>query len=328
MTERVLVTGGAGFIGSHVCKALASFGYEPITFDNLCRGNKWAVKWGPLEFGDIRDEFALGRVFRSYRPIGVIHLAAFAYVGESVQYPEKYHDNNVVGSQILIRQSAEHGAGGFVFSSSCTVYGNAAVSPISEKSKIQPQNPYGETKAAVEKQLFEGDTAKALPAVALRYFNAAGCDPDTEIGEAHEPETHLIPLLLAAAKEGTVFTVNGDGYATKDGTCVRDYIHVADLARAHILALEYLINGGQSRAFNLATGKGFSILDIIESVRTVTGKSISYRIGPPRAGDVASLIGDSGDAQYILEWIPIYPTLEDQLLHAWNWMTRDKKSRG
>ena len=324
---KILVTGGAGYIGSHACKALAAGGFEPVTYDNLSRGNRWAVKWGPLEVGDIGDQARLRAVLDQHQPAAVIHFAAFAYVGESVDNPNLYYQNNVCGSATLLRTVTEYKPIPVVFSSTCATYGVPDQVPIPEGHPQRPINPYGFTKLVVERILADLDQAYGLRSVSLRYFNAAGCDPDGDIGEAHNPETHLIPLVLAAARDGTAVTVFGDDYDTKDGTCVRDYIHVADLADAHVRALKYLLSGGKTCALNLANAHGYSVMDVIQTAERVCGKPIKIKMAPRRAGDPPVLIGSSDRAREALGWKPVRSTLEVQIADAWNWMQKAHANR-
>jgi UDP-arabinose 4-epimerase len=324
---KILVTGGAGYIGSHACKALAAGGFEPVTYDNLSRGNRWAVKWGPLETGDIGDQARLRAVLDQHQPAAVIHFAAFAYVGESVDNPNLYYQNNVCGSATLLRTVTEYKPIPVVFSSTCATYGVPDQVPIPEGHPQRPINPYGFTKLVVERILADLDQAYGLRSVSLRYFNAAGCDPDGDIGEAHNPETHLIPLVLAAARDGTAITVFGDDYDTKDGTCVRDYIHVADLADAHVRALKYLLSGGKTCALNLANSHGYSVMDVIQTAERVCGKPVKIKMAPRRAGDPPVLIGSSDRAREALGWKPVRSTLEVQIADAWNWMQKAHANR-
>jgi UDP-arabinose 4-epimerase len=317
---KILVTGGAGYIGSHTCKALRASGFEPIAYDNLSRGNRWAVKWGPLEVGDIADRGRLREVLDRYRPAAAIHFAAYAYIGESVEKPDLYYQNNVGGSASLTQTIAEWLPIPLVFSSTCAVYGIAGSKPISEDDARQPINPYGFSKLVVERMLADMDRAYELRSVSLRYFNAAGADFAAEIGEAHDPETHLIPLVLAAARDGTPVTVFGDDYDTPDGTCVRDYIHVADLADAHVRALQYLLAGGATCALNLANARGYSVMEVIETARRVCDKPIGTEMAPRRAGDPPVLVGSAERARTILGWTPARSALEMQIADAWNWM--------
>jgi UDP-glucose-4-epimerase GalE len=318
----ILVTGGAGYIGSHTCKALAAKGFEPVSYDNLSRGNRWAVKWGPLEEGDIADANRLSQVLNRYRPAAVIHFAAFAYVGESVEHPILYYQNNIAGSIALFREILRYRAIPIVFSSTCATYGTPECLPISEEHPQRPINPYGYSKLVIEKMLADLGRAQGLPSVSLRYFNAAGADPDGEIGEAHDPEPHLIPRVLMAARDGTSIAVYGHDYETPDGTCVRDYIHVSDLADAHVRAVEYLFAGGTSSALNLANARGFSVLEVIEAAKQVTGKTISIQTAARRVGDPAVLVGSASRAHELLAWRPAHSDLDMQIAHAWNWMQK------
>jgi UDP-arabinose 4-epimerase len=321
----VLVTGGAGYVGSHACRALASAGYEPVTYDNLSRGFAHAVRWGPLEQGDILDQLRLEAVCRRYRPVAVIHFAAFAYVGESMRDPALYWHNNVRGSLALLQAMRAVSLRRLVFSSSCAVYGEPDSTPITESVPLAPVNPYGASKLAVERMLADSDPGWGLRSVSLRYFNAAGADPDGEIGENHDPETHLIPLVLEAARNPVnPVTVFGADYATEDGSCVRDYVHVSDLARAHILALDLLLQGGETLACNLGTGRGHSVLEVIEATRRVTGLEPAFRHGRRRPGDPAILVSDAGKAGRLLGWHPAYSRLDDMIAHAWGWMNRPR----
>ena len=319
---KILVTGGAGYIGSHACKALAAAGMEPVVYDNLSRGNRWAVKWGPLEVGDIGDPARVGAVLEQYKPAAVIHFAAFAYVGESVENPNLYYLNNVCGSASLLRAITQWKPIPVVFSSTCATYGVPDEVPIPEGHPQRPINPYGFTKYVVERILADVDGAHGLRSVSLRYFNAAGGDPDGDIGEAHNPETHLIPLVLAAARDGTAVTVFGDDYETPDGTCIRDYIHVADLADAHVRALKYLLSGGATCALNLANAKGYSVMDVIRTAERVCGKPIKINMASRRAGDPPALVGSGARARELLGWVPARSSLEVQLSDAWNWMRK------
>ena len=321
--KTILVTGGAGYIGSHACKALAAAGYQPVAFDNLVYGHPWAVRWGPLVEGDILDRAALDRVLEHYKPAAVMHFAAFAYVGESVSNPGKYYRNNVAGSLNLLEAMRDHNIDKLIFSSTCATYGVPQVSPIPETHVQQPVNPYGTSKLMIEQMMRDFGTAHGLQSIALRYFNAAGADPSGEIGESHDPETHLVPLVLdvAAGKRPDV-TIFGDKYPTPDGTCIRDYIHVTDLAQAHVLALQALEAGQQSAVYNLGNGRGYSVKEVIDTAAVVTGRKIDFKIGLPRAGDPPSLVGDSTLITNKLGWIPAYPGLETIIESAWRWHQR------
>jgi UDP-arabinose 4-epimerase len=320
----ILVTGGAGYIGSHTCKALRRAGFDPISYDNLSRGNPEAVQWGPLEVGELADKPRLREALARYQPAAVIHFAALAYVGESNLNPPLYYQNNVGGTAALLETMRECGIGKIVFSSSCAVYGAPAIVPISEKTSVAPINPYGATKMICEQMLRECALAFPLSFIALRYFNAAGADPDGEIGECHVPETHAIPLLLeAAAGEGKGFTIYGDDYPTADGTCVRDYVHVADLADAHVKAARALLDDAESTILNLGTGRGWSVRELITTVREVTGCHIPTSVGASRRGDPPELIADASRARHQLDWRPQYPDIATQVLHAWAWRRGD-----
>ncbi len=319
----VLVTGGAGYVGSHACKTLARAGYTPVTYDSLVHGHDWAVKWGPLEIGDMLDSARLEEVITRYRPEAVMHFAAFANVADSVGDPAKYYRNNVVGTLSLLDAMRAHGVDRMVFSSSCAVYGVPESVPISEAAALNPINPYGASKAMIERILADYGLAHGLSSVALRYFNAAGADPEGEIGEAHDPETHLIPLVLdAAAGDRPDITVFGDDYDTADGTCIRDYIHVGDLAEAHVLALKEIEGRDGQIVFNLGTGEGVSILEVIETARRVTGREITVQQGARRPGDPDILLADATRARSDLGWRPRHLDIADVIETAWRWRMR------
>lgn len=319
----VLVTGGAGYIGSHTCKALAEAGYTPIVYDSMCRGNAWSVKWGPLEVGDLMDGERLRDVLRKYRPAGVIHFAAFAYVGESMQNPLMYYRNNVGGTVSLLRSMAAEGVDQLVFSSTCATYGTPETNPIREDMPQNPINPYGQSKLMVEHILKDCTQDGSLSAVALRYFNAAGADVEGDIGEVHEPETHLIPLALGAAQgSAPPLSVFGNDHLTPDGTCIRDYIHVTDLADAHVKAFAHTSGNEGFAAFNLGTGAGSSILEVIHAAQEVTGREVPFSFGPRRAGDPAALVADPSLARDVLGWSAQHSDLRNILQTAWNWMQR------
>lgn len=321
MSPAVLVTGGAGYVGSHACKALAAAGYDPVTYDSLETGHEWAVKWGCFERGDILDGERLGAVLKKHSPCAVLHFAAYTHVAESVARPERYYRNNVLGTQALLDAMHRHGVRQIVFSSSCAVYGIPQALPLTESHAHRPISPYGENKSAVERLLRERELPHGLRHVALRYFNAAGADPDAELGEVHDPETHLIPLVLqAAGGQRSSISVYGTDYATRDGTCVRDYVHVSDLAQAHVLALRYLLGGGASRSINLGTEAGSTVLEIIAAAKRVTGKRIDVRFAPRRAGDPPELLADASLAAQVLGWEPRFPDVATQVGHAWAWM--------
>ena len=321
--RNILVTGGAGYIGSHACKALSKAGYTPVTYDNLCFGHDWAVKWGPLERGDILDRARLDEVLKQYQPEAVMHFAAFAYVGESVTNPGKYYRNNVVGSLTLLEAMRDNGVETIVFSSTCATYGVPDLIPIREDAPQHPINPYGASKLMVERMIQDFSAGHGLKFSSLRYFNASGADPDNQIGEDHEPETHLIPLVLdAASGRRASITVFGSDYETQDGSCVRDYIHVSDLASAHVCALEALKRGVPSGAYNLGNGLGSSVKEVIETVQHITGLSVSVLQGPRRAGDPAVLVTDASKARDELGWVPKMADLAEIIGTAWAWHQR------
>jgi len=319
----ILVTGGAGYIGSHAVKALEERGFETIILDSLVYGHRDLIETNlkaKLVAGDINDRAFLDRLFTTTKIDAVMHFAAFAYVGESVTDPAKYYRNNVVGTLTLLDAMREHGVTNFVFSSTCATYGNPQSIPITEDHPQQPINPYGAGKLAIERVLKDYDPAYGLKSVIFRYFNAAGADPDGLFGEDHNPETHLIPLILqAAAGKRASISVFGTDYDTPDGTCIRDYIHVTDLAQAHVLGLEYLLEHQTSQIFNLGNGNGFSVKEVIDTARQVTGKEIAIEECPRRVGDPAVLIGSSTKARQMLGWEPKYADLNAIVKHAWNW---------
>jgi UDP-glucose-4-epimerase GalE len=326
---RLLITGGAGYVGSHVAKALRQAGHEVITFDNLSTGHEWAVKWGPLERGDLRDSERLREVFARYQIDAVLHFAALAYVGESMREPYLYFDNNVAGTLCLLRAMSRASVRFLVFSSTCAVYGAPQVVPITESSLLAPCNPYGESKRIIEQMLQWGGTCNGLRWVALRYFNAAGCDPECETGELHQPETHLIPSLLNSVLVGTQpCPIYGADYPTPDGTCVRDYVHVTDLAEAHLRALGYLVKGGESRSMNLGSGRGFSVLEVVKGVGTVTGRSAQVRVESRRPGDPPVLVSGIDMASRLLRWQPVHSSLEEILSTAWAWHRKSAMQLG
>ena len=320
MRTAVLVTGGAGFVGSHVCKALAAAGFLPVAYDNLSQGHRWAVRWGPLEIGDIEDRGRLQQVMDRYRPIAVMHFAALIAAGESVVKPAKYYKNNVARFLVLLDAMQRQKIDRIVFSSTAAVYGTPERTPIDEKHPLAPINPYGMSKLMGERILQDCATAYGLRSIALRYFNAAGSDPDGEIGEAHEPETHLIPIVLeAAAGDRPHVAVYGTDYPTEDGTCVRDYVHVTDLAAAHVLALARLENAHGAEAFNLGNGNGFSVREVIAAAERVSGNKIAIKQEPRRAGDPPILVADAHRARTDLGWRPAYSDLDVQISNAWRW---------
>jgi UDP-arabinose 4-epimerase len=323
MRETVLVTGGAGYIGSHACKALARAGHRPVVYDNLSRGHRAAVRWGPLVEGELADRARLVAAMREHRAAAVMHFAAFAYVGESVADPALYYRNNLGGSLALLEAMREAGIGRIVFSSTCATYGIPGAMPIAETTPQLPVNPYGETKLAIERALHWYGAAYGLRSVALRYFNAAGADPEGEIGEAHDPETHLIPLVIEAALgRRPQVEVYGTDYPTADGTAIRDYIHVQDLAEAHVLALGHLAGGGASVALNLGTGQGHSVRAVIAAVEHAGNRPVPYRDAPRRAGDPPELVADPSRAQALLGWQPRLSDLDTIVATALAWHRR------
>lgn len=319
----ILVTGGAGFIGSHACKTLALEGFNPITYDNLSRGHREAVRWGPLEIGDIADFARLRAVIKAYRPVALMHFAAYINVGESVRDPLLYYVNNVAGTAALLKTLVEVGPIPVIFSSTAAVYGNPQSIPISEDHPLKPINPYGASKMFVERMLADAGESHRLPWVALRYFNAAGADPEGEIGEQHDPETHLIPLIIAAALDNKAINIFGNDYDTPDGSCVRDYVHVMDIADAHVRALRYLLDGGQSRPINLANSRGYSVKEVIKSAERVCGCRIATKEVPRREGDPPVLVGSSDAARTLLGWKPGHSELDKQIRDAWNWFSKE-----
>lgn len=321
----VLVTGGAGYVGSHACKALARAGHLPVTLDNLSEGHRGAVKWGPLVQGDVSDVALLRRTLREHGITAVMHFAAHAYVGESMRSPSRYFRNNVVNSLALLDAMVESRVRTLVFSSTCATYGLPQTLPIDETHPQNPVNPYGESKLFVERALHWYEHAYGLRAVALRYFNAAGADPEEDIGEEHEPETHLIPLAIRAALGQSPMQVYGTGFPTEDGTAVRDYVHVADLATAHVLALDHLLAGRPSTALNLGTGRGHSVREVLRAVAQATGREVPVRDAPPRPGDPPILVADAARARAVLGWVPRYSDLDTIVQSAWRWHTRDRR---
>ena len=323
MSKAVLVTGGAGYIGSHAAKALAQAGYSPVVLDNLVYGHREAVRWGPLIEGELGDRRLLGETLKRFDIGAVMHFAAFAYVGESMAKPERYFANNVVNSLALIEAMREAGVERIVFSSTCATYGIPDSVPIREDMPQRPVNPYGESKLMVERMLHWAGQAHGLRHLSLRYFNAAGADPEGEIGEQHDPETHLIPLILDAAlgRRGQI-DIYGTDYPTPDGSAIRDYIHVTDLAAAHVLALRHLEAGGGERALNLATGTGHSMREVIATAERVTGRAIPRREAPRRPGDPPALVADATRAKAALGWTPVHSALDTIIATAWSWHGR------
>lgn len=325
----VLVVGGAGYIGSHACKALAQAGYLPVAYDNLSLGHAHAVKWGPLEIGDIADRAQLDEVLARHKPVAAMHFAAFAAVGESVAEPEKYYLNNVSATLVLLAALRAAKIHDFVFSSTCAVYGTPAAMPIREDTPREPVNPYGRSKLIVEHALEDYGRAYGLRWTALRYFNAAGADPDGEIGEEHEPETHLLPRAMHAVLGRLPhLDVFGDDYPTHDGTCVRDYIHVSDLARAHVAALQRLARGGAPGAFNLGTGRGHTVRQAIAAVERAAGARVPVRMGTRRPGDPPSLVADPTRARAELGFAPEFSDIDTIAATAWRRLAVVNQSTG
>ena len=316
----VLVTGGAGYIGSHACKALKAAGFTPVTFDNLVTGWQDAVKFGPFEKGDLLDRARLDQVFAQYQPVAVMHFAALSQVGESMSNPGKYWLNNTGGSLNLIEAAAEAGCLNFVFSSTCATYGEQDNVVLNEDSVQLPINAYGGSKRAIEDMLRDFDASHGMKSVIFRYFNVAGADPEGEVGEHHRPETHLIPVMLEAI-DGTrpALTIHGTDYDTPDGTCIRDYVHVMDLVDAHVLGLKWLKDGKDSRVFNLGTGDGFSVREVIDASRSVTNREVPHSEGPRRAGDATKLVSGSTRAAAELGWTPGRSTMPQMIADAWRW---------
>lgn len=325
--KNIIVAGGAGYIGSHACKSLFETGkYIPITIDNLINGNKDSVKWGPLEIGDICDRDFLVAVFKKYKPDAIMLFAAYAYVGESIEYPQKYYNNNLQGTLSILDAMKECGIKKIIFSSSCATYGLPETDTIDEKHTQLPVNPYGWSKLMCEQIIKDYCYAYGFKAVSLRYFNAAGADKDAEIGELHDPETHLIPIILEVASgKREYIEIYGDDYNTPDGTCIRDYIHVFDLANAHTLALQYVNNIKNFVAFNLGLEKGYSIKEVIEVSELVTKKNISVKHGGRREGDPEKLVANGNKARETLNWQPIYSDLSQIISTAWSWEIKEGK---
>lgn len=317
--KNILVVGGAGYIGSHTCLKLFERGYRPVVFDNLSNGHEEFVKWGPFEQGDIRDRARLDEVFRKYRPEAVLHFAAFIEVGESVRQPVAFYENNVSGTLNLLAATLDAGVRAFVFSSTCATYGLPVHVPMNEAHPQNPINPYGRTKWIVEQALKDLDAYAGLKSVILRYFNAAGADPEGRIGEWHEPETHVIPLAIdAALGRRAGFKIFGTDYDTRDGTCVRDYIHVLDLADAHVSALDHLLSGGNTEEINLGTGTGTTVRELLNAVFQITGRSFAIEEAERRDGDSTSLVADNAKARDILGWVPTYG-ISEIVSSAWDW---------
>lgn len=320
MVNKVLVTGGAGYIGSHACKALAAAGYVPVTLDNLSTGWRDAVKFGPLVQADLLDRAALDAAFAEHKPVAVLHFAALSQVGEAMAEPGKYWRNNVAGSLNLIEAAVAAGCLDFVFSSTCATYGDRDGEVLDEDTPQAPLNAYGASKRAIEDMLVDFGAAHGMRHVIFRYFNVAGADPDAELGEFHRPETHLIPLILDAVDgRRDALTIHGTDYPTPDGTCIRDYVHVMDLVDAHVAGLEYLRAGKGSRVFCLGTGEGFSVREVVEATRHVTNRAVPMVDGPRRAGDAVKLVCGSQRARDELGWRPARSTMRQMIGDAWRW---------
>ena len=321
-SNKVLVVGGAGYIGSHTCLELANKGFEPVVYDNLSNGHEEFVKWGVLEKGDIRDRKRLDEVLARHKPRAILHFAAMIEVGESVKDPVSFYDNNVIGTLTLLSAALAAGVVAFVFSSTCATYGLPESVPIDEQHRQAPINPYGRTKWVCEQALKDYGQYKGLRSVILRYFNAAGADPEGRIGEWHEPETHAIPLAIdAALGRRQSFKIFGTDYDTRDGTCVRDYIHVLDLADAHVRAVEHLLSGGESVELNLGTGTGTTVKELLTAIADVSGREFQVDLVDRREGDSTTLVANNDKARDILGWVPKYD-LTDITRTAWNWHSR------
>jgi len=317
---RVLVTGGAGYIGSHTAKALTQAGFEPVVLDDFSMGHRWAVQWGPVVEGDLADAKLIREVITAYNVRAVIHFAASAYVGESMTTPRKYFRNNVTNALGLLESMVDTGVRRIVFSSSCATYGIPNEVPIPEDHLQNPINPYGESKRMVERFLYWYGKAYGLGWMSLRYFNAAGADPEGELGEEHHPETHLIPVSIQAALGERPFVeVYGTDYPTPDGTAIRDYIHVTDLAAAHVLALRHLLEDGESTALNLGTGRGHSVREVIATVERVSGRAVPVREAARRPGDPPVLVAGAARASQLLGWSPRHSSLDEIVQTAWRW---------
>ncbi|MFN8606655.1 MAG: UDP-glucose 4-epimerase GalE [Vulcanimicrobiota bacterium] len=317
---KILVTGGAGYIGSHTVKHLTQQGHQTVVLDNLSRGHAWAVRWGQLERVDLLDQAAVREVLAQHRPDAVMHFAAYALVGESVAHPELYYRNNFVATLNLLEAMVAEGVSRLVFSSTCATYGNPLFSPMDERHPQAPVNPYGQSKLMSEKAIADFGRSHGLRACCLRYFNACGCDPESELGEVHHPETHLIPCIFNALLANRPVQLFGDDYETPDGTCVRDYVHVLDLASAHRLALEKLSQGRELQpAYNLGTGRGHSVRQVIAVVEKVTGRRVEVQLCPRRPGDPPALVASADLARQELDWQPQWTELEAAVASAWKW---------
>jgi len=316
---KVLVTGGAGYIGAHACKALKAAGFTPVTFDNLSTGHAAAVKFGPLFEGNLLDRASVDAALAAHSPVAILHFAALSQVGESMTDPGRYWRENVLGALNLIEGARDAGIGAFVFSSTCATYGDQDGVVLNEDTPQQPINAYGGSKLAIE-QMLRDFGPKGLRSVVFRYFNVAGADPEAEVGEAHDPETHLVPLVLdAVAGRRPALTLHGTDYDTHDGTCIRDYVHVSDLADAHVAGLTHLLEGGESRVFCLGTGTGFSVREVVDAARAVTNRTVPMEEGPRRAGDAVRLVCGSSRAKEELGWRPERSTIPTMIRDAHRW---------
>jgi len=324
--KTILVTGGAGYVGSHCCKAFSKAGWRVVVFDSLFRGWRDMVKWGELIEGDIMDRAALDAAIAKVKPDVVAHFAALTFVGESVADPARYYANNSIGAFNILEAMRAGGVNKIIFSSTAATFGVPLETPITEDHIQQPINPYGWSKLFVERMMADYANAYGLKFASLRYFNAAGADADGEVGERHEPETHVIPLAARGAlRDDYEFTIFGDDFDTRDGTCVRDYVHVSDLGRAHAAAAEYLLAGGKAEFFNLGTGNGTTVKEIADAIEKVSGRPLPRRVGPRREGDPAVLIASNARAKAVLGWEPIQSSVDEIVRTAWDWAQADAK---
>ena len=324
--NNILITGGAGYIGSHICKVFYNAGFTPIAFDNLSTGNKWSVKWGELEVGDLNNKDRLKEVFEKYKFLGVVHLAALSNVEQSCNNPILYYKNNLLGSYNLLENMTKFKVDKLVFSSTAAVYGNPIYSPIDEIHPTNPINPYGETKLAVEKLISHVSKASNINFISLRYFNVAGCDFSYDIGEVHDPETHVIPLALNAAYKNSVFNIYGNDYNTNDGTCIRDYIHVMDLSEAHLLGFKKLLKEHSNDLINVGGSKGTSVLEVIDKIKKITKIDFKTQLKDRRVGDPDELIAKIDKSKQILDWTPKNSNIEKIISDAWEWYKRYNKN--
>lgn len=328
MMRTVLVTGGAGYVGAHCCKAFAQAGWRVVVFDNLSRGWRDFVRWGDFIEGDILDQPALEAALREVRPDAVAHFAAFAYIGESMVEPAMYYRNNTAGTLSVLQAMRATGVNNIVFSSTCATYGIARTSRIDETHPQEPVNPYGWSKLVAEQMLADFSRAYGLRYAALRYFNAAGADPEGEIGERHEPETHMIPLAIRGVLDPDYeFVIFGDDFDTRDGSCVRDYIHVTDLASAHCLALDHIMGGGEGGVFNLGTGHGASVLEVAAAIEAAMGRPLKKRVGPRREGDPPTLVAAADRAHAVLGWRPVRSSIQSIIHDAVAWSVKEGETR-